>query len=483
MNFIAQILSPAEQVRIDQESRRILSEVGVKYYGEQALKLLRKNGAQVDEASQIARLPAAMLDEALAAAPKSFVLGARNPAYDYALPSPTTRYCQDGTGSFAIDFATGEKRYGTVADITDGLRVFHHMDMGVMAWAPVCASDVPAHSRPLHEFFAMMRATSKHGQHELHLYEQTPYLAAGLQAVLGSEAAVKARKNYSLIYCTVAPLMHDGDMLDAYLDLGDLDMPVMIMPMPVNGTTGPASLFSNLSLANAEVLSGLIVFQLRHPGRSVIYSSALGSVDFRTGGYLGGTPEMALQSAGMVTMGRYYGLPTTSAGCTADAKQPGAEAVLEKLLTTLPVVSVGANIIVGLGEIEGDRTLILEQLVVDNEIAHLCERVYAGVDTSAAKDLFEDVARVGPGGNFLKSRHTRQAAHSDEFYRSGLFDRHTYEAWVNLGRPTLYTNAREKVAEILARPPADPLPEAVSRELDEILAAADRELASRDGTP
>jgi trimethylamine---corrinoid protein Co-methyltransferase len=479
MNFMAQVLSPAEQARVDRESRRILAEVGVKYYGKQALKLLKKNGAQVDEASQTARLPAALVQEALAAAPKAFVLGARNPAYDYALPSPTTRYGQDGTGSFVVDFVTGERRYGTVADITSGLRVFHHMDMGVMAWVPTCASNVPAHSRPLHEFFAMMRATSKHGQHELHLYEQAPYLAAGLKAVLGSEAAVRARKNYSLIYCPVAPLMHDGDMLDAYLDLGDYDMPVMIMPMPVNGTTGPASLFSNLSLANAEVLSGLVVFQLRHPGRPVIYSSAMGSVDFKTGGYLGGTPEMALQSAAMVTMGRYYGLPATSAGCTADAKQTGPEAVLEKLLTTLPAVSVGASIIVGLGEIESDQTLVLEQLVVDNEIAHLCDRIYAGVDASAAKDLLEDVARVGPGGNFLKSRNTRQAAHSDEFYRSALFDRHGYEAWVSLGRPTLYSNAREKVTEILARPLVDPLPEAVSRELDAILAAADRELASR----
>lgn len=480
MHFTAQVLSPAEQSQIDQESRRILSEVGVKYHGQQALKLLKRNGAPVDESLQIARLPSPMVDEALAAAPKSFVLGARNPVYDYGLPSPTSRYCLDGTGSFVVDFVTGERRYGTVADIVRGLRVFHEMDMGVMAWSPVAASDAPAHSRPLHEFFAMMRGTSKHGQHELHLYEQTPYLAAGLKAVLGSEAAVRARKSYSLIYCPVAPLMHDGDMLDAYLDLGDLDMPVMVMPMPVNGTTGPASLFSNLSLANAEVLSALVVFQLRHPGRPVIYSNAMGSVDFKTGGYLGGTPEMALQSAAMVAMGRFYGLPATCAGCTADARHPGPEAVLEKLLTTLPQVSVGADIIVGLGEIEADQTLILEQLVVDNEIGRLCERVFAGVDTSAAKDLFDDVAKVGPGGNFLRTRHTRQLAHSDEFYRSSLFDRHTYEAWVSLGRPTLYSNARKKVAEILARPPADPLPEAVLRELDEILAAADKELAGRD---
>jgi trimethylamine---corrinoid protein Co-methyltransferase len=479
MNFVAQVLSPAEQQRIDHESRRILAEVGVKYFGEQALKLLKKNGAQVDEASQIARLPSAMVQEALAAAPKAFVLGARNPAYDYALPSPTTRYGQDGTGAFAVDFETGERRYGTVADIARGLHVFHHLDMGVMAWVPTCASETPAPTRPLHEFFAMFQATSKHGQHEVHGPAQVPYLAAGLTAVMGSEAAVKARRNYSLTYCPVAPLMHDGGMLDAYLDLGDYDLPICILPMPVNGTTGPASLFSNLSLANAEVLSGFVVFQLRHPGRPIIYGSAMGSVDFRTGGYLGGTPEMALQSAAMVMMGRYYDLPTLSAGCTADAKQPGPEAVLEKLLTTLPAVSVGANLIVGLGEIESDQTLVLEQLVVDNEIAHLCERLYAGVDTGAAKDLFDDVARVGPGGNFLNSRHTRRAAHSDEFYRSGLFDRHAYEAWVSIGRPTLYTNARAKVAEILARPPADPLPEPVVRALDEILAAADRELAGQ----
>ena len=477
MKFNAQVLSKEEQVRVNEESLRILSEVGVKFLGKKAIPILKKNGAKVDEDSKIAHIPPEMVAEAFRWAPRSFVLGARNPAFDYPLPSPVTRYCIDGTAAFVNDHVTGERRYGTLKDIEHGLRIFQQMDMGIMAWAPNAASDAPAHSRALHEFFAMMRFSSKHGEHEVHFSNQVPYLVAGLKAVLGGEAQVKSRRNYSLIYCPVAPLMHDGEMLDAYLDLGEMDMPVMIMPMPVTGTTGPASLFGNICQANAEALSAIVIYQMANPGRPLIYSNATGTMDFRNGAYLGGSPEMGVMAAALVQMGRFYNLPVSSAGCTADAKQPGPEAVLEKMMTTLPPVCAGADIIVGFGEIESDQVLFLEQIVVDNELAHFCERIFSGVDSSPDRDLYDDIAQVGPGGNFLKSRHTRQIARSDEFFYPNLIDRHTYETWLDLGKPTMYTKAREKVDEILASPLVDPLPESISRELDEILLSADKELA------
>jgi trimethylamine--corrinoid protein Co-methyltransferase len=473
MKFLAQVLSESEQQRVHAESLRILAEVGVKYLGKTALPLLKQAGAQVDEASQIVRIPAQLVTEAMHNAPKTFTLGARNPAYDYPLPSPVTRYCIDGTATFTLDFHTGERRYGTLKDIEDSLRIFQQLDMGVMAWAPTTASEAPAGSRALHEFFAMAKFCSKHGQHELHFASQVPYLVEGLVAVMGSEETLRQRTPFSLIYCPVAPLVHDGEMLDAYLELGRIGLPVMIMPMPVPGTTGPASLFANICQANAEALSAFVVFQLAHPGRPLIYSNATGTVDFRNGAYLGGSPEMGLMAGALTQMGRFYGLPSTSAGCTADAKQPGPEAILEKLVTALPPVFAGADIIIGLGEIEGDQLLVLEQLVVDNEIAHFCERLAQGVDASPSKELFEDIAHTGPGGNYLKLRSTRLAARSDEFFYPLLFDRQTPDKWSQAGKPTLYTAARAKVQEILAGPVVDPLPEQVSAALDAILARAD----------
>ncbi|HEY6073891.1 MAG TPA: trimethylamine methyltransferase family protein, partial [Anaerolineales bacterium] len=434
MKFTAQFLSEEEQNHIHADTLRILAEVGVKFHGSKALPLLEKHGAKVDWDSKIARLPAEMVMEALHAAPGSFVLEARNPAYSYPMPSTVTRYCIDGTAAFVLDFKTGQKRYGTARDIQESLRIFQQMDMGVMAWAPTVASDAPAHSRVLHEFFGIMQFTSKHGQHEVHHPSQIPYLVEGLKAVAGSEAALRAHPCYSLIYCPVAPLVHDGGMLDAYIELGVWGVPVMVLPMPVTGTTGPASLFSNLCLANAEALSTIVVLELAHPGRPVIYSSATGTADFRSGAYLAGTPEMGLQSAALVTMGRFYNLPSTSAGCSSDAKETGAEAILDKMMTSIPPVCAGSDIIVGTGEIEGDQLLIFEQLVVDNEIGRLCERLYAGVDGSPTKELYDDIAKVGPGGHFLGSRNTRNAAHTDEFYMSKLMDRHPYEAWTNLGK-------------------------------------------------
>lgn len=272
-------------------------------HGEKGLPLLAAAGAQVDFETGIARIPAELVEYALSAAPRTVVLDARNPAFDYPLPSPVTRYAMDGTGAFMVDFASGERRYGECRDIADARRVFQQADLGVMAWPPVCASDAPAPSRPLHEFFTMAKYTSKHAQHELHTVAQVPYLVEGLEAIAGSAETLQKRNLYSLIYCPVAPLTHDGSMLDAYLELGQVGLPVMIMPMPVNGTTGPASLFSNVALANAETLSAFVIFQLAHPARPLIYSSATGSVDFRTGAYLAGTAEMGLQSAALVQMG------------------------------------------------------------------------------------------------------------------------------------------------------------------------------------
>ncbi|HNN14898.1 MAG TPA: trimethylamine methyltransferase family protein, partial [Anaerolineales bacterium] len=382
-----------------------------------------------------------------------------------------------GTGSFAQDFQTGEHRYGTMKDNENGLHVFQSVDMGVMAWPPVSAEDQPDYSRPLHEWSALMRFCSKHGEHEIHNIRQAPFYAEMLTTVLGSEEEVRSRHAYSLTYCPVSPLVHDGPMMDAYLEMGSLDVPIMVLPMPVPGMTGPGSLFSTICLANAEALSSIVVYQLAHPGRPILFGSATGTMDMRNGAYLGGTPEMGLMSAALIEMGHFYNLPATSAGCTADARQPGADAVLEKILSTLPPLLAGADIIIGMGVIESDQLLVLEQILVDNEIAHLCERLFSGVDTKPDRILTDDLLQIGPGGNFLSRKSTLNFARSKEVYFGNLLDRHTLDQWTQLGKPSMYSNARRKVEEILAAPIQDPLAEDIQQRLDKILAQADREFA------
>ena len=293
----------------------------------------------------------------------------------------------------------------------------------------------------------------------------------------GGEAEVGERKICSVCYCPVAPLTHEGPMSEACLDLIAYQIPILIFPMPACGSTGPAGLFSNICLANAEALSTLVLFQIVKPGSPQIYGAASGTMDFRTGNFLEGAPEMVIQTAAMGEMARHYDLPNTQAGCLTDARQTGPEAIMEKMITTLPLVLGWVDLVNGVGEIGTSQLLVLEQIIVDEEIARRCRRLAAGIDFSEHKNLFEDLLKVGPGGHFLDLESTFQLCRGAEFYQPQLYDKYQLEEMQGSCETDLYAMARGKVTEILSAPVQNALSEKIEAELEDILTRATAELA------
>ena len=471
-----QILSEEERQQVHDQSVRLLQEVGAKFLSDRALKLLSDNGARVDRESRIAKIPAEMIDQALKTAPKSFSLGGRDPKRDFALPSPFSGYVLDTGGVFTRDFRTGERRYATVQDNVDAVRVFEEMSLASVVWSHSVTEGIPAHSAATRLLISALSATTMHVQDELRDPREVPFVIEILSTILGGEQEVRKRKIYSVCYCTLAPLVHEGEMCDATLDLIEFEAPVLIYPMPCTGATGPCSLYSNIVQGNAEALSALVLFQMARPGTPLIFGDASGSTSFVTGGFLEGSPEMVLQTGARGEMARFYGLPNTQAGCLTDAKEPGAQAIMEKMVTTLPLVLGGVDLVQGPGAIETSATLCLEQIVVDDEIAGLCKRLRDGVDCSKPKDLLDDIAKVGPGGHFLMQESTLKGCRSDEFFVPSLCDRHTFERWTELGRPDVYKKARTRVEEILGSPMRNPLPDDILGKLEEIARRADLQL-------
>jgi len=175
-------------------------------------------------------------------------------------------------------------------------------------------------------------------------------------------------------------------------------------------------------------------------------------------------------------MARFYGLPNEQAGCLTDAMEHGAQAILEKMTTTLPLVMNGVDLVQGPGALETSNMMTLEQIVVDDEIACFCKRIRDGVDMSAAKNYFDDIKEVKPGGHFLIQTNTAEACRSEEFMAPALCDRSTYEKWDEIGRPDMYGKAKERVEEILASPQKNPLPDEVIGKLEDIMRRADEAL-------
>lgn len=476
MRMQGRVLNEEEILRIHKDSIRILEEVGVRFPSHAALSLLECKGARVDWDKQVAYISEEMVKAALLTAPKQFVMGARNTDMDVELPSSYSIYNMDGCGVNTLDFSTGARRPAVLQDVEESARVFEELDLCNIFWVPVSPGDVPYGSRSIAATGASFENTSKHVMDEVKKKEEVPYVIEMCKAIAGDLEQARERKLYSVTYCTVAPLCHDKDMLEATMELSRFMAPILVYPMPACGTTGPASLYSNIAMANAEALSSIVLFQLAAPGVPILYGAALGVVNVKSGLFLEGAVETALQMEAMGELGKFYKLPVMIAGCLTDAKAPGMQAVMEKVLTTIPLVLGEVDVIQGIGLIESSMTLSLEQIIIDSEIAHLCKRMKDGIKVSDELDFFEDIKTVGQGGHFLKQKNTRAAFRTGEFYQAVLCDRNSYDSWTDLGKPDLIDAAREKVKRILVSERKNPLPEQTEKQLREIVEEAERKL-------
>lgn len=457
-------MSQEERELVHKRTLEILENAGVCVKSERALKTLSDGGAEVDFETQIAKIPEALIRKCLDTAPKSFVLGARNPKFDFPMPAQRVGHILDGITTNIIDLETGEKRPSTKADVFNTGRVFQQMDMGAVAWSGCSALDMPPETHCLHEFAAILQGTSKHIQFELRHAGESKYAVEILKAVLGTQEEIRKRKIASVLYCPISPLTHDDSMLDAYLELTPYDVPVNIYPCPIVGMTAPASVFSTVCLINAEVLSGLVIFQLVKPGLPIMYGSCSGTADPRTGDYVD-KEESILISMASREMARFYGLPSVLSGGGSPE--------------TVPQYMVEPELIDGIGTMDDGMTTDLAGLVMQNEFCRRNVRIAQGIRVDEETDLTAEIIKQGPGGGFLGCKSTRKLFRDNtEIYVSKHFPdcfRHTVTEHEDMRR-----HATEIVKKILEGPVEDELPQSVQLKIDEICKLADMELAKQE---
>jgi trimethylamine--corrinoid protein Co-methyltransferase len=128
--------------------------------------------------------------------------------------------------------------------------------------------------------------------------------------------------------------------------------------------------------------------------------------------------------------------------------------------------------LLGAGLLHGSRILSYEQLLMDCEIWSILQATFKGIEVTSETLALDTIRAVGPGGNFLGQRHTRQ--HMRERWLPSLLDRRPYRAWEEKrdgARQWAGDQARQMLGEI--RP--ELLEPALQQELTRIIAEAERQ--------
>jgi trimethylamine--corrinoid protein Co-methyltransferase len=424
----------------------------------------------------VVKIPAAALEAALAQAPAAYDLAALDPALDLPLDGRHCHLGTDGCGVEVLDAFTGERRRSTLADVEDAARVADALDEIAFHWVPVSAQDRPAESRSLHELRAIWAVSRKHVQTESIVTEREARAAVEMAALLaGGRAALRRRPVLSIMQCTLSPLAHDGGSLEAGLVAAEAGLPVGYMTMASCASTGPATLAGSLVVGNAEVLSALALMQMAYPGCPVYYAAAQTAMDLRCGAYTGGGPEDFLFGAATNVLADFYRVPLSMGAFATGAKLPDWQAGLENSLSAFMAVSTGADMLLGAGLLHGSRILAYEMLVMDAEIWSLVRAMAGGIHVEPETLALDVIGKVGPGGNFLAERHTRQ--HMRGLWQPRLLDRRPYGAWeADPAGPRQW--AQERARRILREHRPRPLDGALARELDALIADVERACVS-----
>jgi trimethylamine--corrinoid protein Co-methyltransferase len=456
----------------------LLWRVGVKYSSPKALAVLREAGAPIDEETLVAHLPADLVERALELAPREVLLAARDPEWDARLGIGDTYTTLDGSGAYVLDHRTGERRSSTTADLAELARLCDALDEVSVLWNAVVANDAAPNVQTLVETATLLEHTAKHVQAEVQRPEEVPFVMELLAAANADGRWHPDRPTYSVVYCPVAPLQHELEMVEACMELARQRVPMAVYTLGLCGATAPASLAGAVLQTNAEILSALVLFQVVEPGAPVIYVGDCGILDMHAGIYVCAGPEAILLNLALIDMAHHYGLPCTGTGFTSDAKEHSFMAGLDAGSTAMASMLAGVDLLTGMGMLDAAQLLSLPKLVLDTEIMRQCRRLARGIEFDEEHFLSDLIARVGPGGNYLTAKETRVLLRAGEHLRPLAFVRGTYDAWQQLGRSDVQ-RAAELVDETLASHRVRPLPAGAKERFDAIIAAGAAELPGR----
>lgn len=450
--------------KIHQTAMRVIEEVGFEVNSATALKFFAEAGAWTDGEKRRVRLPQEKVLELINMAPSEVRLCGQNEKHDLLLGSNRVYAGTGGTALYIYEPAKDQKRPAMLDDLKRIAKLVEHLDNIHLFMLPTYPNDLPVEQVDVNRFFAALDNTAKHVMGGVYTTNGVEQVIRMAEMVAGSNYALRQRPLISMIACSMSPLKMDGHYGDLLIAIAKNGIPLVCPAEPLCGATSPVTLAGNLVIQTVDSLMGVMLAQIVNPGTSVVFGSVATSTDLRNLKYLAGSIEMGLLNAAGAQMAQFYRLPFYATGGMTDSKVLDAQSGYESSLTNLLCALAGANLIHdAAGLMEFAMTVSYEKFVIDNEILGMVMRAVEGIRVDNDTLAFDLIKEVGPGGNFVTAKHTRQFMRS-EHYKPLISDRDSREEWEAKGKNTTWEKASEMVQQLMSNH-GHSLPEAIRQKI------------------
>jgi len=461
------LLSESQLKDIHLASLEVLRRTGVRFEHNGALKLLKDAGAFITDGNLV-RFPPDMVERAIETASSRVVLCDRAGDPAMFLESTNVYFGPGSDTTHYPDPFSGELRDWTTQDICDAYRVCDALPNIHFLMSIGIPTDAPEGISHYQWQFANMLQYSKKPSvvvcNDRNDMEAIIEMATLLRE---NQEDLRRRPNILLYSEPTSPLQQSETALDKLLLMAETGLPIVHSPAPMMGSTGPIHLAGEMALCNAEILSSLVLHQLKSPGAPFVYGAGPHHFDMKSVQICYGSPEFQLTKAAVAQLGRYYGMPTWGYSGCSDAKVLDEQAAVEATMATLMAKFTGCNLIHDVGYMESGLTTSLELIVLTDELVAMTDHIMQGIPVSEETLMVGEIDQVGPGRNYFATKKT--VAHFREFWEPRFFDRSRLEKWQENGSLTTGQRLNAKVKKLIEGYEVEKLPEKLVQEAMNIM--------------
>ena len=445
-------LLEAEQLaRIHESSLRILETVGVRVDSPRARKIFEQAIGPIDD--DRVRIPAELVEQAIAQAPSHVDVYDRRGAFAFRVgEAAATRFGIGVTALFYQDPITDRvtpftrRHMAMMTRLGNGLANFDLVStVGIV-------QDVDAEVSDLYATLEMIANTVKPLviliSDEEH-YADVLDMAEALHGDLAQQPFIVPYFN------PVSPLVMNEGTTDKMFETIERGMPFMYSNYGMAGASTPITAAGTLALLNAELLAGLTWTQLVKPGTPIILGCLPAFFDMRGMGSFYDVHSY-LANLACAELMAHYRLPHIGSSGSGLGWGPDLIAAGHQWMNHLLAVMGKVGLAPFVGDNFDSKAFSPALAVYANEVIAQARRLAKGFPLAEESLALDEIADVGPGGNFLTSpltlRHFR-----DAYFNSDIWPNLSLEAWEERNRPRPIQMLRERTQDLLAQasPPED----------------------------
>jgi len=363
-----------------------------------------------------------------------------------------------------LDLDSGKYRTPNTQDLVQLTKLADAL--GMVGNAPVEPADLPHALRQL-AMFKICWQNSRHiGGASMSSFETAEYIYEMAQVV---------GKKLTLPVYVVNPLRLNDECLEIiYRFLNrKVSLPLSVGTMPKTGLDAPFVFPAALVQTVAECIAGYTVLKLISGKNNVRFGATLIPIDMSNAGLAFGSPTYILFKVMEVQINKFYGMEGGVRICGTMAKEPDAQAAVERSMGILTCALAGASGFSCAGKSQSEL-FSPELLVIDREIVNYVTHLVKGIHfhENSSVEIIKRV--VESNGSYLTDESTLDNFR-DEMWNSRLFEYTTLMQWQHNKGLSIREKIR-KIARNLISQHNFKLPREENRELEAIYQRAMKQL-------